>query len=229
MTSRMTRARTHDGATADRVLAAIGVLAGILTIVGLSGVGDAPAPQAEARSIADHFQLVRTDVFIGAIFGMVGVAAMTTFALGLALRLSRRGERAAALAVGAGLTVVAAYLLATHVVYATLSYEVAAMSDDVTKGMFVATILAVPVFGLGVATLLAGTAVGSWRDAVMPRWWVITTCAAATLSLVAMFCYSENGFFSPDVQQQVVADVLIVWLAMTSVVYAVRSPHRVRS
>ena len=163
MTSRMTHARTHDGATADRVLAAIGVLAGILTIVGLSGVGDAPAPQAEARSIADHFQLVRTDVFIGAIFGMVGVAAMTSFALGLALRLSRRGERAAALAVGAGLTVVVAYLLATHVVYATLSYEVAAMSADVTKGMFVATILAVPVFGLGVATLLVGTAVGSWR------------------------------------------------------------------
>ena len=68
------------------------------------------------------------------------------------------GEQGAAFVVGAGLTVVVGYLLAIHVVYATLSYAVATTSADVTKGMFVATILAVPAFGLVVATLRVGAA-----------------------------------------------------------------------
>ena len=55
-----------------RALAAVGGLAAILTIVGLSGVGDAPAPLDEAHLMAEHFQAVRVDVFIGAAVGLVG-------------------------------------------------------------------------------------------------------------------------------------------------------------
>jgi hypothetical protein len=56
----------------------------------------------------------------------------------------------------------------------------------------------------------------------MPRWWRTATFAAASLSLVAVLSYADSGFFSPDVQQQVVANVLIVWLATTSIVRVVR-------
>jgi hypothetical protein len=209
----------------NRALAVVGGLAAVLTIVGLSGVGDAPAPLVEARLMAEHFQAVRTDVFIGAAVGLVGVAAMTSFGLALALRLGRTGERAAALAVGVGIIAVVGYLVATHVVYTTLSYAVAATSADVTKGMFVATILAVPVFGLAVATLLVGAAIGCWRVAFMPAWWRIASLAASALSAVAVFSYADRGFFSPDVQQQVVTDVLIVWLLTTSAVCAVSPAH----
>jgi hypothetical protein len=213
------------GGSTGRSLAAIGGLGAILTMVGLSGVGDAPAPLTDARLMAEHFQAVRTDVFIGAAVGLVGVAAMSWFVLSLALRLGRGGEPAAALAVGAGLTGVVGYLLATHTVYTTLSYGLAATSAEVTKGLFVATILAVPVFGLGVATLLFGAATGSRRAGIMPSWWRIATLPSATLSSIAVFSYADSGFFSPDVQQQVVAYVLVVWLSTTCVVCALRPQH----
>ena len=224
-----TTVTTTAGGPADsltgRAFAAIGGLAAILTVVGMSGVGDAPAPLAEARSMADHFQAVRADVFIGAGFGLVGVTALGGFGLVLASRLGRAGERGAALAVGAGLFLVVGYLLATHVVYTTLSYAVAATSADVTKGMFVATILAVPVFGLGVTTLLVGAAIGSRRADIMPAWWRTATLAAGTLSMVSVFSYADSGFLSPDVQQQAIANVLIIWLLTTSVVCVIRPRH----
>jgi hypothetical protein len=205
-----------------RFLPATGGLAAILTMVGLSGVGDAPAPLTDAEPMAAHFQAVRTDVFIGAAVGLVGVAAMMSFGIWLALMLARRGEPAAALAVGAGLVAVVGYVLAIHAVYTTLSYAIADTSAEVTKGMFVATILAVPVFGLGVASLLSGATIGCWRAEIMPLWWRIATLAGATLAAIAVVSYADSGFFSPDVQQQVVASVLLFWLLTTSVVCVIR-------
>jgi hypothetical protein len=201
---------------------AIGGVAAILTLVGLSGVGDAPAPLEDARSMADHFQAVRTDVFIGAALGMVGVAALVGFVGAFASRLMRAGERAAGIAIGAGLAVVVGYLLVLHTVYTTLSYGIAVASDDVTKGMFVATVLAVPVVGLGVATLLLAAAIGSWRADLMPRSWRAATLAGGTISTISVFSYADAGFFSPDVQQQVVAYTLVLWLAGTAVACAIR-------
>ena len=218
--------RHSERGMTTRALAAVGGLAAILTIVGLSGVGDAPAPLEEAQLMAEHFQAVRVDVFIGAAVGLVGAALLTGFGLTLALRLARAGEEGAALVVGAGLTAVVGYLLAIHVVYATLSYAVATTSADVTKGMFVATILAVPVFGLGVATLLVGAAIGCGRADVMPSWWRTATLGAGTLSMIAVFSYADSGFFSPDVQQQVLTYVLVAWLLTTSIVSAVSRRHR---
>jgi hypothetical protein len=216
------RVQHIDDRSSNRLIAATGGLAAILTVVGLSGVGDAPAPLEDARSMADHFQSVRTDVFIGAAVGMVGAAATVGFVSALAWRLARAGERAAGIAVGAGLTVVVGYLLALHTVYLTLSYGIAAESADVTKGMFVATILAVPVLGLGVATLLFAATLGSRRADLMPKSWQAATLAAATLSTISVFSYADSGFFSPDVQQQLVAHVLLIWLAGTAITVAIR-------
>jgi hypothetical protein len=225
----MTRStRPRDDRSRNRVLGAIGAAAAILTMVGLSGVGDAPAPFAEARSMAEHFRSVRTDVFVGAVFGAIGVAAMTAFVFAMASRFAPTGKRGAVSAVGVGLLIVDGYLLATHTVYTTLSYAIAATSEDVTKGMFVATILAVPVFGLGVATLLVGAAIGSWQADIMPPRWRAATLALAAVAAVAVFSYADRGIFSPDVHQQVVANSLIVWLLATSAVCAATRHHDTR-
>ena len=184
-----------------RALAAVGGLAAILTIGGLSGVGDAPAPLAEAQQMAEHFQAVRVDVFIGAAVGFVGAALLTCFGLTLALRLALAGERGAALVVGAGLTAVLGYLLAIHVVYATLSYAVATTSADVTKGMFVAT-------KLRCARLRA------WRrDAARrchDRLWPFFQRADSSRR-------TFNNRSSPD--------ILVAWLLTTSIVSAVGRRH----
>lgn len=62
---RLTRLADRHGAgmSGSRFLAAVGGLAAILTIVGISGVGDAPAPLDEARLMAEHLQAVRDEVF----------------------------------------------------------------------------------------------------------------------------------------------------------------------
>jgi hypothetical protein len=146
---------------------------------------------------------------------------MVGFVAAFALRLVRAGEHAAGIAVGAGLTTVVAYLLALHTVYLSLSYGIAAESAGVTKGLFVATILAVPVFGLGVATLLFAAALGSRRANLMPKLWQLATLGAGTLCTISVFSYADSGFFSPDVQQQLVAHVLLIWLTTTSVVGAI--------
>ena len=230
-TVQATRARTPAASTAGGAAArgaarfgvpATGVLAALLTATGLTGVGDAPAPFDEATSMAEHFQDVRSDVFLGSSFGLVGAAALTAFVLVIVGRLRETGELRAASSATAGLVIVAGYFLVSHVIYATLAYNVAATSAEVTKGMFVATILAVPVFGLGTAALLGGVAVGAWRSRIMPTWWRLVTAAGAAVSLIAVFSYADEDFFSPDVQQQVVGNIVLAWLLITGILLAVR-------
>jgi hypothetical protein len=203
-----------------------GVGAALLTAAGLSGVGDAPHPTQPDASIAEHFRRVDGAVLTAAPFGQVGAIAVAAFVLGLARRLQRSGHHpgvttsAAALAVGGA--VAAAYLLLLHVTYATLAYEVAASSPETTKALFTATILAVPVFGLGVAIALAGAACGAVATKLLPMWWTALTGAGAALAAVAVVSYQDTGYLSPDVQQQVVGNVLLVWLLVTAVTVGVR-------
>ena len=198
------------------LLPGIGVAAALLTAVGFSGVGDAPAPFGDARAMADHFQMVRTDVFAGAAVGFVGVAALSAFVLSFGQRARDAGRRSAAAAMTGGLAAVVTYVMVMHVIYATLAYNVAGMSAEATKALFVLTIVAVPVFGFGVAAMLTGALVATWRTDPLPRWWRLATGAGSALAVVAMFSYADSGFFSPDVQQQVVGNVLLVWTLITA-------------
>ena len=63
----------------------------------------------------------------------------------------------------------------------------------------------------------------------MPSWWRTATLGAATLSAIAVFSYADSGFFSPDVQQQVVTYVLVAWLLTTSIVLLPWASDRRRS
>ena len=200
----------------------LGVMATLFTSAGLSGLGDAPAPHEPAASMATHFQEVDDAILASAPFGTLGAVALVAFALALASRLHRHEETVAAWMVGVGGFVAAGYFLFIHVVYTTLADSVAASSADATKALFVSTILAVPVLGLGVAALLGGAAYGAWRTGLLPRWWSVFSAAGAALAAVAIFSYADSNFFSPDVQQQTAGGAVMLWGVVTGTALALR-------
>ena len=207
--------------TSDRVtmpLLALGAI--VLTAVGLSGVGDAPAPHEPASAMAAHFSDVGDAVLVSAPLGTLGAVALGAFLLTLARRLHADGQSvAAAIVVGGGLLAVG-YLIVLHIVYALLAYSIAATSADVTKGLFVGTIVATTVYGLGVALVLVGAAWGAARAGLLPVWWSAVSGAGGAVAAIALFSFAASGFFSPDVQQQVVAGVIQLWLLVTAVTVA---------
>ena len=224
----------HAGGERRRSLARygvpmLGVIASLFTAVGLSGLGDAPAPHEPAAAMVAHFQEVDVAILAAAPFGTLGAAALVTFALALARRLHRGGETVPAVMVAVGAFVTAGYFLFIHVVYTTLADSVAASSADATKTLFVSTILAVPVLGLGVATLLGGAAYGAPRVGLLPRWWSVFSAAGAALAAVAIFSYADSNFFSPDVQQMTAGNAVLLWGIVTGTTLAVRERRSARS
>ena len=193
-----------------------GIAAFLLTIAGLAGVGDAPHPNQSATAIAAHFQQVSDAVLTSAPLGQLGAVALTGFVLGLARRLHLAGATTAAGLTAAGGLIAACYLLMLHVVYASVAYEVAPSSAEATKALFVGTILATPVLGLGIAIAVGGAAYGNATARLLPAWWTVISGTGAFLASLATVSYTDSGFFSPDVQQQIVTNVLLLWLAITA-------------
>ena len=137
--------------------------------------------------------------------GQLGAAAIAGFVLGLARRLHVAGATTAAGWTAAGGLIAVGYLLVLHVVYASIAYEVASSSAETTKALFVGTILAVPVVGLGIAVALGGAAYGNATARLLPAWWTVITATGAVLASLATVSYTDSGFLSPDVQQQIVS------------------------
>ncbi len=201
----------------------VGVVGVLLTIMALSGVGDAPAPYDEPASMAAHFQTVRDDVLFTAPMGILGAAAMAAFVLALARRLHVAGEPGAATAVVSGGVVVVSYFLFVYVIDTALVYQVAVTSPEATKALFLLTIMAAPVLGLGVAVTLGGAAYGARRSQLLPGWWTVASVVGAAFGAIAIFSYARNEFFSPDVQQQTAGNALFLWILLTAGALFVRS------
>lgn len=200
----------------------LGVVAAMLTGAGLSGLGDAPAPHEPAAAMAAHFQEVDDAILASAPLGTLGAVALAAFILALARRLHREEEPVAAALVAIGGFLAAGYFLFIHVVYTTLADSVAATSPEVTKGMFNATILAVPVLALGVTMALGGAAYGARRIGLLPGWWSVFSTIGAAVAAVGIFSYADSNYFSPDVQQQFAGQALLLWGVVTGTALALR-------
>jgi hypothetical protein len=189
----------------------LGASATVLTAIGLSGVGDAPDPKAPATDISQHFLEQRDAVLAAAPFAHLGAIAVVLLAVHLARRVGAAGSPGAAVTVTAGGALVAAYLVGAQVVYTTLAYEAADTSADVSKALFVGTVLAAPILGAGVAALLGGLAWGDRRGEVVPRWLVVTSALGAAVASLALVSFAQRDLFSPDIAQQVSGNIIVLW------------------
>lgn len=205
---------------------ALGVAATLLTATGLSGLGDAPNPKASASEIGAYFVDRRGAVLTAAPFGYLGAIALVLFSVHVAGRLRRFGQAGAATSVVVGAGICASYLAGLHIALTTIAYDVAATSPDAAKAVFVGTILAVPVLGVGVAVLLGGLAWGDRDARLVPRWLVLSCAAGAAASALGLVSFAERGVFSPDVQQQISGNAVLLWPALTGGAITWRATRR---
>jgi len=191
--------------------ALVGLAAFVLIPISVSGIRDLPDPHVPAADITAAFTDNRSEVLTVAPAGYLAAVAVATFGWWLAQPM--RPAPAAAVRAGAGIT--AGYLAYLQITYTTLAY-----GADL-PGLFVTTILAVPVWAIGVSALLAGTA----TSRTLPPWASVASAVGAAAVLPALVSYEDSGLFSPDVQQQVVANVLLIWLVVTSTAGWISAPR----
>lgn len=202
----------------------LALTATILTGTGFGGVGDAPDPHRPTGEITDWFTTRRGDILLAAPFGYVGAMAIVALAAVLAGAHRRAVLTATSRALLAGGVVTAAYLVGAHIAWSANAYQIAAFSPEAAKAVFVLTFTSVPVFATGMA-LMAGAAAASPSLAPLGRWWRIASAAVAATSSVGVVAFADHDYFSPDVQQQTIGNLLLAWLALTGLAAAcTRSP-----
>lgn len=190
---------------------AVGFAVTILTAVGLSGLGDAPHPTASTEEISRYFLERRDDVLMAAPFGYLGAISLVLFSTYLGHRLRRIDQTSAATSVVVGGSMCGTYFAGLHLTLTTIAYEVAEASPATAKALFVGTIMAVPVLGVGVAAMLGGLAAGDRDAKLVPRWLRWLSAAGAVAGMLSLVSFAEEGFFSPDVQQQIAGNPVLLW------------------
>jgi hypothetical protein len=175
----------------------------VALFVGLGLLGDTPDTRDSTGQVAGYFVSHSASVLTGAVFLGVAGAALLVLAASL-------GDRVAQSAA----TVVATVMLTAMVLpYVALAYVVGAEASDAAKPLFELTLAATPVIALPLALLVGSTGVAAFAA---HRRFAVASLALAALMVVASASFAASGFFSPDVQQQVVFQGFLVWLVMVS-------------
>jgi len=184
--------------------------------VAVSGFGDTPDPRSTTDEIASYFVSHRTDVLVGVVLLGVALIAMLVVINGLAGDLHLRGRETSAGVVQSSATVAVGIIAAGMLLpYSGLSYIIGAEAPDSAKSVFALTILATPVCALPLAACLGGLAIELGRERLASRWFVWTTGVVAVAMAATACSFAASGALSPDVQQQVLFQLLIVWLILS--------------
>jgi hypothetical protein len=212
--------RTGLSRAASFALPATGVVGAVATVLGFASLGDTPDPHDPDTRIAAFFADNRDTVLGASPLGWTGDALLLAFLLGVVRELPRRSP-AVALARFAAYTFVA-YLAGLWLAWTTLAYAADGTSAGAqpSRLLFIATITASPVAGGAVAALLLTVAVTATDGLLGGRGYRLVTGAGGLLAGAAVFGHAEAGFFYPDVQQQYVANVAVLWVLLTAGVLA---------
>jgi hypothetical protein len=179
-------------------------------LVGLGLLGDTPDTRDSTGHIASYFVAHSGSVLAGAVLIGVAAAALLVFAGSLGSRVAQ----------SAG-TVVATLMLAGLVLpYVALAYVVGAEAPDTAKAIFELSLVATPVIALPLALLVGSAGLASFAA---HRRFAVASLVLAALMVVASASFAASGWFSPDVQQQVVFQGFLIWLVAGGFVLV--SPH----
>jgi hypothetical protein len=143
--------------------------------------------------------------------------ALLWFAAGERVRAVNQGQAVSGgLAAGAAVAAIVVIDVGMLLQYATLSYVVGAEAPASAKAMFELTLLTTPIVSVPLLVLILSVA---WTEARSRGLSVrlIATLVAAIVLAGAPFSFAASGIFSPDVQQQLVFDVLVLWLIVSEV------------
>ena len=206
---------THPVTQSRRVRApGFGIAGAVLLWLGASSFGDTPDTRETTAAIADYFIANRTNVLVGAVLFGAGLLCLLAVSSRVAAQLESAGQPGIGRFAHGAATISVAMLLGTVVLIdAGLSYVIGAEAPDAAKALFELTLVATPIAGLALAASMGAIAIGLVRSGSGRRWFRALTGAAAVAFAVTACSFAASGPFSPDVQQQVLLMVLVVWLA----------------
>ena len=104
-----------------------------------------------------------------------------------------------------------------------LGFQVAANTPTTAKALFVITIVSPTLQGPFAAALAASVGFAALVRGVFARWFAIGSFVAAVVMLPAAFAYRSSGFLYPDVQQQLVGQIFLLWVLVAAIL-VVRRP-----
>ena len=192
-----------------------------MTLAAVAAAGDTPDPHDSAASMGAYFARHRTDFLNAAPAGYVGAAAIAGFVLVLAAELRAVDQHMAAVVTVISGLAAAAYLVFLQVAYTSIAFNVGA-AGTAAAALFLPTILAVPAWGAAVGSMLLTVAYAAWKTRLFPRWYSCVSLLGGLLSLLALAGHANSGYLYPDVQQQYVVNVLLLWLLVTAITGWVR-------
>jgi hypothetical protein len=139
------------------------------------------------------------------------------FVVGMGLTIARRLEAdgtrsiATVLRTASGVTG-SVYLVTLPLIHTSLSYVVATEAPEHAKALFELSLVASNVLAWPLAIMFAATGLGLRRTARRSAIAHVSLLAAALVAM-APISVAHSGYFSPDVQQQVLVLSTIVWVA----------------
>ena len=191
-----------------------GIAGALLLWLGASSFGDTPDTRDTTTAVAHYFTTNRTNVLVGAALFGAGLLCLLAVSSRVAAQLECAGQPVIGRFAHSAATIAVAMLLGTVVLIdAGLSYVIGAEAPETAKGLFELTLMATPIAGLALAASTGAIAIGLVRSRSRRRWFCALTGATAVVLAVTACSFAESGPFSPDVQQQVLLTVLVVWLA----------------
>jgi hypothetical protein len=194
-----------------------GVIAGALFFLGAASLGDAPDTRSSSEQIAAYFVDHRTSIFASAILLGGASMALLWFAAGERRRAVAANEAVAGdVAFAAAVAAAGVVTIAMSLQYATLAYVVGAEAPASAKAMFELTLVAAPILSVPLLVLIVSVAWTEHRRRGRTVRFYASVIAAVLLA-PAPFSFAAQGAFSPDVQQQVVFNTLILSLIVGDV------------
>ena len=202
-----------------RAWAGVGLAGAILVIAGISAVGDAPDPHNSASSIADYFVRNQTAMFTSSTLVVLGGVAIIAFLAGVRERARDVDAPVFATTPTPAVNAIVALLVLNELIYVTLAYTRGGTDPATAKSLFTLTIVSSTVQAPLCATLFVAVSIVALRHAILPKWFAWLGFAAAVAVLPAAVSYGDTGFFYPDVQQQVVGQLFILWLLVGGILF----------
>ncbi len=191
-----------------------GIAGAVLLWVGASSFGDTPDTRETTAAVAHYFTTNRTNVLVGAVLFGAGLLCLLAVSSRVAAQLESAGQPGIGrFAHGAGDD-----LRRDAPRHRRADRRGAQLRDRRrSTGYRQGTVRAHPGGHADrrprvLAAFMGAIAIGLVRSGSGRRWFPALTGAAAVAFAVTVCSFAASGPFSPDVQQQVLLTVLVVWL-----------------
>jgi hypothetical protein len=201
--------------TFERLGALAGVAFIVLSLVGDFSSGSPPGTDDSAGKIASFFADHHRGVIVSVVLTGIAGPFFVWFLTALVLRLRAVGETAWAVAAfGLALAALAAGF-AADVFYGSLARIAVVADENVAKSVYqLDGFFTVKSFWFAAAALLA-VGIASWR--ALPRWYALTSLAAAVVCALGGIAVKQEGFLAPlGGLTEIAFFGLLVWIVATA-------------